>query len=111
MAKVVVSTGQASCPHEGVAPLNALPARSEFLIDNMTVLTISSTGPLTFAGCINPANAGGPCSQIVSWTGPSTIFEVAKKPVILDTSVPVTDKAPTLGSVKAAGQDKFEADR
>lgn len=110
MAKVVVRAGQASCPHEGVAPLASLPAKSELVVDDVLVLTMSSTGLVTFTGCTNPGTAGGPCTQILSWTKASTMLEVGGEPVILDSSIPMTDRAPAIGSVKSAGQEKLEAD-
>jgi hypothetical protein len=38
------------------------------------------------------------------------MLEVGAEPVILDTSMPATDRDPFTGSVKSAGQDKLEAD-
>ena len=109
MANVVVRTGRVSCPHEGVATLLALPAKIELVVDNIPTLTMGSTGTVAFTGCTNPGNAGGPCTQIVSWSGASTLLEVGGESVILDSSIPSTDRAPNIGSVDSAGQDKLEA--
>jgi hypothetical protein len=106
LASVVVKTAQVSCTHQFVLDLSALPARSELVVDDVPVLTVGSTG--TVAGCTNPPASGGPCTQVMSWTGASMMLEVGGEPAILATSVPVTDKGP--GSVKSAGQNKLESD-
>lgn len=106
MANVAVKTAQVSCPHQFILALAALPARSELVVDDVPVLTIGSTGTVT--GCTNPPASGGPCTQITSWTGASTMLDVGGEPAILATSVPVTDKGQ--GSVKSAGQNKLESD-
>src|SRR5687768_2194882 len=95
MARVVVKTAQVSCLHQFLLVLDTLPAKSELVVDDVPVLTVGSTGSV--AGCTNPPASGGPCTQVTSWTGVSTMLEVGGEPVILDTSVPVTDKG--LGSV------------
>ncbi|SRR6266487_874485 len=110
MAKVVVSTGQVSCPHQGVATLTPLPAKSTLVVDDSPVLTTSSTGAIAFPQCTNklPNGTPDPCTQIASWTGASTFLEVGGEPVILHNSIPMTNKLPFKGSVQSAGQEKLE---
>lgn len=105
MANVLTKTAVIQCPHQFPLVITGVPAKNELVVDTIPVLTTGSTGTVT--GCTNPPASGGPCTQITSWQKPSIFLAVGGEKVLLDNSVPTTDKGP--GTVQSGGQSKLES--